>query len=285
MAPFGETRVPPAQPGAPCRTIAVWGPTGAPGRTTLAVGLAGTPASGVSRRLIVDCDMARGKVACHLGALPGGALVTACRLPPESGQPIAAGHLQRPHRDGPWLLPGLVTPDQWPAIEPAALGRLLADLRAHFGLIVLDLGAALPLDAGAGRPPDGRGAVHQMALLAADLILAVCKASRAGLEDFALQFPRLLMTLPPERRASVGVVLNQVAPEDLPRYQRELGRTPGVTLLAGVPQDGASVRRAEESRRPLSVAAPRSPAAVVLDRLAVTLLADANTGLVGGVRR
>jgi len=35
----------------------------------------------------------------------------------------------------------------------------------------------------------------------------------------------------------------------------------------------------------LSVAAPRSPAAVALDRLAVTLLTGAATGLVGGARR
>ena len=245
----------------PCQTLAVWGPTGAPGRTTVAVGLAGAfRAQGEGETVIVDCDLGRGKVACHLGAPPGNTLVTACALPPPPDQPCAPGHLQRPRRDGPWLLAGVATPAQWPDVEPARLARLLGALRAHYRLIVLDVGAALP--------PDPRGGAHQVALQAADLVLAICQASPAGLEDFCIQFPSLLATLGPERSTRVGVVLNHVAPEGVTRYRSSLAHLPHAPLLAALPHDHSAVTQAQAMRRPLTQATPRAPIALALCRLA-----------------
>ena len=49
--------------------MAVWGPTGAPGRTTVAVGLATELASRGRGTLLLDADPYGGAVAQHLGVL------------------------------------------------------------------------------------------------------------------------------------------------------------------------------------------------------------------------
>lgn len=117
----------------------------------------------------------------------------------------------------------------------------------------------------------GTGGAVWVALAAADVIVAVCRASPAGLEDFGIQFPRLLATLGPEAGARVEIVLNHVAPQALPRYSAAVARNEGITPLAGVPHDHAALEHAEAIRQPLPQASPRSPAAVAICRLAEQL--------------
>jgi len=261
----GSARADAGERGAPL--IAVWGPTGAPGRTTLAVALAGAfVALGQPRTLLVDADLGRGTVAAHLGEEPGGALSSACALRAPPGQPCAPGHLRRPRRAGPWLLAGLTLPEQWPEVAPARLGRLLDDLRAHYAPLVVDLGAALP--------PDPRGEGHLVALRASTRILAVCAASVVGVQDFLLQFRRLEEVLGEEGRGRVGVILNHVEPGDVPRYRRQVEGPLNVPVVAHVPHDHASVRHALTTRRPLTQDSPRAPASVALLRLATHILSD-----------
>src|SRR5262249_54584000 len=63
------------------RTIAVWGPAGAPGRTTVAVSLAAALARRGLRTTLVDADPYGGSVAQHLGVLDEvSGLLSAARL-------------------------------------------------------------------------------------------------------------------------------------------------------------------------------------------------------------
>ena len=63
------------------RVVAVHGPAGAPGRTTVAIGLAAVHAHGGSRALLVDADPYGGAVAQHLGVLDEvSGLLAAARL-------------------------------------------------------------------------------------------------------------------------------------------------------------------------------------------------------------
>ena len=72
--------MPADEPGRRGSVVAVWGPTGAPGRTTVAVTLADELARLGSAALLVDADVYGGTVAAVLGLLdesPG--LAAACR--------------------------------------------------------------------------------------------------------------------------------------------------------------------------------------------------------------
>jgi len=246
----------PSPVGAPI--IVVWGPTGAPGRTTVAVGLASAlVALGSQRALLVDADLSRGTVAAHLGAEPGGATIaSACALRPPAGGLITPRHLQRPRKDGPWLLAGLVRPRQGSAVDPSALGGLLGDLRAHCDIMVVDVGAALP--------PEPRGDGHAACLGAADLVLAVCTASPIGLGDFLIQAPALVEALHEQTLDHVRVLLNHAEPAHAPRYRTEIERALGLPVIGHLPHDHGAVRQALAARRGLAQAAPRTPIAASL---------------------
>ncbi len=69
MDPDPEPPVPHPDDGSLGRVVAVHGPTGAPGRTTVAIGLAAEHAHRGHRSVLVDADPHGGAVAQHLGVL------------------------------------------------------------------------------------------------------------------------------------------------------------------------------------------------------------------------
>ena len=105
------------------QVIAVWGPTGAPGRTTVAVGLAAETAALGLPTLLVDADAYGGVVAQVLGLLeeaPG--LAAACRAA-NSGTldvPALAGFARQL---SPTLrvLTGISRADRWPELRPTGV--------------------------------------------------------------------------------------------------------------------------------------------------------------------
>ena len=108
-APLEQTPLddepPEAEPG---RVVVVWGPQGAPGRTTVAAGLAGVLAARGAETVLVDADPYGGAVAQHLGS-PRRGLGSAVRGPARRGRgpgraarqhpPLARSPAER--RDGP----------------------------------------------------------------------------------------------------------------------------------------------------------------------------------------
>src|SRR5690606_23007546 len=101
---------------APGRVLAVWGPAGAPGRTSLAVALAAELAAAGRSVAVGDADTHAAAVAPALGLLdeaPG--FAAACRLAPTGALPTAA--LPRgpvPHRSGFRRLTRLGRPSRSP---------------------------------------------------------------------------------------------------------------------------------------------------------------------------
>jgi hypothetical protein len=119
----------PTQPDSDARRIlaAVWGPKGAPGRTTVAVNLAFEAAATGSQVLLVDADTYGGAVAQTLGFLddaPG--LAWAARLAGR-GELDALGlwrSVRRAAPGGPRVLPGLPRAELWTEARSArAPGR------------------------------------------------------------------------------------------------------------------------------------------------------------------
>lgn len=256
----------------PGRVVTVWGPTGSPGRSIIAAALAGILAAR-GRVVLVDADRSRGALGPLLGVTGGGTIVSAATFPAPSGQPCRPRDLHV-HRAGFALIRGVPGPAQEVTLDPTDLTTLLARLRMHFDLILVDVGAALP--------PREFGDVHLAALRAADLILVVGALTPLGLSDMLLQIPVLAERLglrgldPLHRRASeidgngplVSCVLNKGRGSLLRHGPVRVTAETGLPVAATIPLDARNVLAAEEARLPLTVARPRSPAAIVVVRLA-----------------
>ena len=132
MAPPG----PPvgSRPSRPGKVIAVWGPTGAPGRTTDAVTLADELARLGQRSLLVDADVYGGVAAAMFGLLdesPG--LVAACRQA-QSRRLDVEGLAALCWQVGAELrvLTGISRADRWPELRGTALHGGAGARRGHW---------------------------------------------------------------------------------------------------------------------------------------------------------
>ncbi|HSR24771.1 MAG TPA: chromosome partitioning protein, partial [Candidatus Eisenbacteria bacterium] len=130
------------------RLVAVWGPTGAPGRTTVAVTVASELARSGVPTLLADADVYGGVVAQVLGFLdeaPG--LAAAARLA-NNGQLGLAALAQVAPFASPDLrvLTGISRADRWPELRPSALEQVWSLARSLAAVTVVDCGFALERD-------------------------------------------------------------------------------------------------------------------------------------------
>ena len=259
--------------------IAVWGPTGAPGRTTVAVGLAGELAQLGRPTLLVDGDVYGGVIAQVLGVLdeaPG--LAAAARLA-NNGRldlPALAG-LGRAVTPTLTLLSGIARADRWPELRPAAIEVVLDLARSLAAVTVIDCGFCLEQDeelAYDTAAPRRNGATLTM-LERADTVVAVGSADPVGLQRLVRGLAELKEALP---GVAPRVVVNRLRPSAVPgdaasEIRSALQRYAGVDDVSLIPLDVAGVDAALAAGRSLTEAASTSPA-----RLA---LADLAAGLVG----
>lgn len=261
------------------RVVAVWGPTGAPGRTTVAVGVASECAALGVPVLLIDADSYGGAVAQVLGLLeesPG--LAAAARAANNGALDVPAlAALARDLGDGLRVLPGIVRPDRWPELRPSSLEVVLRLARLLATVVVVDCGFCLEADEELSfdtLAPRRNGATLQ-ALTDADAVLAVGTADPVGLQ-------RLVRGLAALREAVPDVVVPQVVLNRVRRsavrgdVERELAaavhRHTGLAVEAFVPLDVDGVDAAVTAGRPLREASPTSPARVALAGLAARAL-------------
>lgn len=197
------------------RLLAVWGPAGAPGRTTLAVGIAAELAHRDAGVLLMDVDPYGGAVAQHLGVLDEASGLLASARMGNAGV-LDADRLAATARQlGPRLrlLTGLPRADRWVEVRDAAFEQLLDAALALEPWVVADTGFSLEDD-----PTDPFGGT----------------AAR-----------RNAMTLLTLERAAAVVVVGSADPVGLARLVRglvELGEVvPGATLQVVVNRTRASL--------------------------------------------
>jgi MinD-like ATPase involved in chromosome partitioning or flagellar assembly len=267
--------------------VAVWGPTGAPGRTTVAVTLADELSRLGVGSLLVDADVYGGTVAAVLGLLdesPG--LAAACRQ--ASAQRIDAGALAALcWQLGPQLrvLTGIPLASRWTELRPPAIASVFGAARALADFTVVDCGFCLETDEELSfdtLAPRRNGATLAV-LDDADLIVVVGAADPIGMQRLVRGLAELRDA---EVAAPVWVVLNRVRPGVVPgnadtelraALERFAGRSPAALL----PADPRSVDAALVAGRLLSESSPSSPL-----RQAVTELAAAVAGVpVASARR
>ena len=260
--------------------MAVWGPTGAPGRTVVAATLADEIARLGPDALLVDADVYGGVAASMFGLLdesPG--LVAACRQA-QSRRLDSVSLAALCWQLGPKLrvLTGIARADRWPEIRPAAVATVLSTARTLADFTVLDLGFGLETDEELSYDtvaPRRNGATLAV-LDEADLVLVVGSADPVGMQ-------RLVRGLDELRAAEIDtptwIVLNRVRQSAVPgdpatelaaALQRFTGRTPAALL----PYDLPALDRAALSGRTLAESAPGCAL-----RRAVIELATAVTGV------
>ena len=192
------------------RIIAVWGPTGAPGRTTVAVNVAAELAREGMHVLLVDADTYGGAVAQACGLTDEAPGLAAVARAAQHGQVDAAVLAQYALELAPGLrvLTGITRAERWGELPAAALDEVWRAARAWAHVTVVDCGFCLETDEDLvydTHVPQRNGATLS-ALGAASYVIAVGTAEPLGLQ-------RLVHALPAVRAAAQSdpaVVINRV---------------------------------------------------------------------------
>ncbi|GAA1967616.1 hypothetical protein GCM10009817_04390 [Terrabacter lapilli] len=262
--------------GGPARApvVAVWGPTGAPGRTTVATTLAAELATRGVQTLLVDADTYGGCVAQSLGLLdeaPG--IAAACRLADQGMLDLPALSRIAPQVvPGLRVLTGLPKAERWPEVRAAALERVLELSRSLVRVVVVDCGFCLEDDEELSYDTVAprRNEATLTSLAASDLVVAV-----GGADPVALQrFVRGLQELGTVPSGSPVAVVNRVRSSAVGsrpevRIAESLQRFAGLGSVRFVPDDPETLDGALLAGQSVVEHAPDSPV-----RRAVADLAD-----------
>ena len=235
------------------RVVVVWGPAGAPGRTTVATNLAWEVASRRTDVVLADLDPYGGAVAQQLGVLDEvSGLLSASRLAGSGQLDDRFASVCRGIGEHLAVVTGLPRADRWREVRAAQVDQLLERARAS-AQVVVDTGFCLEEDAGSdfgGRP--GRNALTLAALEQADEVVVVGAADPVGLTRLA----RGLVDL--RERAGgvpVRVVVNRMR-SSIGWSEKEIaGMVEGFSRVAGLhflPEDRPAVDKALVSGRPLA---------------------------------
>ncbi|HYO86313.1 MAG TPA: hypothetical protein VES01_07680 [Dermatophilaceae bacterium] len=259
------------------RIVAVWGPTGAPGRTTLAVNLAAECAELGIDTLLVDADPYGGVVAAALALVDEGAGLAAAVRASEQGLLDAPALSALTPRVCPGLrvLTGLPRADRWIELRSAGVGHVLGVARLIASLVVVDCGFSLEddeelsYDTAAPR----RNAATLAALEAADDIVVVGAGDPIGLQRLVRGLQELDAHRAPGTR---HVVVNKiragaVGPSPQDRIQAALTRFAGVPACHLIPDDRPALDAVTLAGRTLTEAARTSPARLAIRGLAEQL--------------
>jgi MinD-like ATPase involved in chromosome partitioning or flagellar assembly len=289
-APDGEPWNDPTGAGT---VIAVWGPTGGPGRSTVAVNLAAELAALGTTTLLVDADVYGGAVAQLLGLLdesPG--VAAACRLANNGTLDLLAlAELALDVRPGLRVVTGISRADRWPELRPSALEVVLDLCRRVAVVTVVDCGFCLERDEELsfdGSAPRRNGATLT-ALSSADTVLAVAAADPVGLQRFVRGLAELGDVVP---EASIRTVVNRTRDgvvgggSAAREIAAALDRYAGVARPRFLPEDGTACDAAVAAGRTLAEIAPTSKLRVAIQELAAELTGrDKSASRRGGRRR
>lgn len=245
---------PAAAPGAPVavlqpQLLPVVSAKGGVGRTTVAANLAALLAStGVSRTVLADLAFTNSDVAVQL-ELPEGITLMDAIARPESlaDLPFCGGF-------GLHVLPGLNRPEDAEKVTQPQLEALIAGLRKHYGLVVVDLAN------------DPTASVLYHCIDQASAVVLVSTLDAAALKNTRL-FLNTLKRLNIKVSDRVRLVLNRVradATMDPARAEAFLGLPAACTI----PDDPRSFDAATFAGVPLAVARPNHAIAQALWQLA-----------------
>ena len=248
--------------------IVVWGPAGSPGRTTVAVNIAGEMAADGQDVLLVDADTYGASVAAVLGLLDESAgLAQACRLA-DHGQ-LDADALRKvaavvATASGQFrVLTGITRADRWTEIRATALALVLERAREIADVVVVDTGFCLEADEELSfdTMAPRRNAATLRPLELADTVYAIGAADPVGVPRMVRALAELEDAVP---QASPTVLMNKVRSSSVGRDpERQLRDAwerygPAPELKAFLPHDPRAADAALLGGSLLLEAAPES---------------------------
>ena len=251
--------------------IAVWGPMGAPGRTTVAMVLSELLCVGDRRVCLVDADTYAPSISLALGLVDeSGGIVRACRQA-DNGLLDGGGVIASTRRiRGSWhVLTGLPRVDRWPELTPTALDRVWSSLRAAFDVTVIDVGFCVEDDDAPAAWARRRNGAALSALVTADHAIAVADSTAAGAARLVAAWPDFCASV---ATASVAIVRNRVARRHAVGWTDALLEFGIAARVHPVPSDVKAVEACWARGRSLGEGARRSPMRKSLDGLARELM-------------
>lgn len=259
------------------RVIAVWGPAGAPGRSTVAMGLADRVVAAGSSAVLIDADVYGGVLASAFGLLDESAgLAGACRLA-SNGRlgPAEFAGLCWQVQDRLTLMTGIARADRWPELRPSAIPMVLDTARAFAEVVIVDCSSVVEADEEITfdtLAPRRNGATLAV-LGAADTVIVVGAADPAGVERLARGYADLTAAV---AGVQPKIVFNRVrATAASPAELRDASRRfCGSDPVGFLPEDRTLVDLAWRQGVTLSMASSKSPLISAFDTL-TQALADA----------
>ncbi len=264
------------------RIVLVWGPHGAPGRSTVAASLAhGLAASGGA--ILVDADVEAPSLVQLLGmaedssALAGAArLATHGRLDAESLQRVLA-----PVGGGLSLLGGLGRAGRWRELPPASMTEVWLQCRRAAAWTVVDVaGGVIDDDIDDFTLEPGRGAVTADLVSHADVVLVVGGADPVGVRRLLQLLDEVGSSVTPTGR--VEVVVNRVrasaaGPSPQQALREALARFGGLEDIVLLPDDAATADACLLQGRSVLEGAPGSALGKALSALVDRIDPQAST--------
>ena len=253
------------------QVIAVWGPYGSTGKSTIALNLAYESALLGKRVLLLDLDT----YAPSLNQLlpinhPSAGLAGAARLIRQGRftfEELDRLSVDISHKNASFrILTGLSSASRWPEITSETVVQLLNIARTNFDVIICDLASPLEDKLFSGEHISDRNAATRSALKLCDRLLVVLGAAQLSIGRYLashapldeLQKTRILII----NRSNVNPKLT-AALKDLTRE----------SIFAFIPNDEPTVLLAESQQLPLAIARRKSAAGAAFTQLAHKLLA------------
>lgn len=277
---------PPAASTPQPRITAVWGPHGAPGRSTVAIQLAAEFARRGRRTAVVDADTVAPSLALLLGLsddAPG--IAAACRRAELGGLDgleltrlastveTSGGEIE--------VFPGINRPSRWPELSAGRLAAALQACREWAEETIVDVAAAFDADEEATYDLAGprRHAATTTTIREADAVIAVASADPVGISRFLRDHAELRRLT---GQAPISVVINRVRSGPLGidargQVRRTLERFAGITEVTFLPFDQRAADAALLHARVMADLTPRSPFVAAIRGLATSMTPTVST--------
>jgi MinD-like ATPase involved in chromosome partitioning or flagellar assembly len=256
--------------------VAVWGPSGAPGRSVLALGLSAEFAGLRQDTLVVDADVYGGSIGQMLGVFDESSGLLAATRDANAGALTAEALRRHSRQIGPELrvLTGLPRADRWVEAKSVLVRSVLGTCRLLVDVTVVDCGFSLELDEEISydtAAPRRNGATIEI-LEQADVVVVVGRADPVGLSRLIRGLAELRNVVP---SAQPLVVVNRVRPElgwSRDEIAETVSRATGFSELSWLPDDAATCDRALARGETLRAAAPTSKLSKAMHRLAAAVI-------------
>lgn len=255
--------------------IAVWGPAGAPGRSTVSLAIASATAARGVDTVLVDADTYGGSLGQALGMLDDvSGLVAACRAANQGRGHEVVEHLLDVDPQLR-LLSGLPRADMWPQVRTGAFDVVLSRLRDQAELVVIDCGFSLE---SAGAPGSAsRNQTTLQVLDEADTVVVVGRPDPVGLARLVRGLHDLADIAPGCELVVVINMMRSTLGWDERDVRSMVARLTGRDPYVFLPFDPSGLDLAAVSGRSPRQAAPSSPFVARAEVLAASLLPTART--------